>query len=882
MTFEVIPPRDVSFYGSPESHGALCHLCPLKGGAFVPPSAPTGKLRLVLIGEGPGRRESLRREPFVGQTGDYLNQSLRDVGLDRADIHVTNAALCQPETDQEAERSAECCAPRLLRELAALPKDVPIATLGRAATRAVIGVKAIFLARGFVWTARDLATSVTSAEASLKKAEKEGKKIDDARLRLDTVKGRHALAGRTVLPTLHPTFAFIHSEVWSVIFNIDMDRIARWVRGELTYDMLADKVERVTSLSALRRKKRVFLVTDNVEEIEAASKILGKEVGCDIETERIKPLSPLLAQIYTVQISDGDRSIVIAPWDKKRHAAVLDKFLAGRTVVFHNGFVFDSVALNRDGVTLEGAQIEDTLTAHHSFGSVFPQKLDHVVSTFTDSSPWKVRFGVRGAEEKGLATQQGEEGALEEYGACDAILTVKAWRAMQADLAPERAVYEFDKRRSLLYKSLQVTGYPVDRRRKRLLSKLLKLRAAALKGRLRHLARRPDFQPSKLGDVRRVLFGTLRAPMLNPTKTGLASTSNATLESLRTGDKGDETKPTRVARFAEGLLNWRTALKSKGTYVDTVQVHASDGRAHYTFKPFGVITGRPASRILSAPRWSQSLPERVREIYYAQKGRTLVYFDLAQAEGRFAANLSADVNFIAACAKDIHTTNAKILFPDAREVLEKDPKGKNCPRHSEKGNARAACACGKPFRDVTKNGFFAIIYQAHESKVLSFLRSQGFAMELDQVEAMFAAVRDVYSTYDAYVKTNLRFVEKNGYIRTALKGRMIRMGFHPKPSDTANLPIQSGIADVMDTRLLDIIVPGLPKGTPSVKGAQMIMHHYDSATFDTPNEQVEEVRSLIEGCWKAPVKLEESIVCRKACEFLLPAEVKTGKRWSEL
>jgi uracil-DNA glycosylase family 4 len=874
MAFEPIPPRNVEWYGRPQDHGAKCGQCPLNGSVFVPYSPPTKKLKLVLVGEGPGRKECLQRTPFVGPTGQILNEELRAVGLDREEAWVTNATLCVGETDQENERAAECCAPRLLGELAALPSDVPIIAMGKAATRAVLGVKSILIARGFVWMARDFSASVTAGEVALRKAEKENKKVDEVKLRLDTVRGRHALAGRTVFPALHPTFAFIHSEVWADIFRIDLDRAARWIRGELNEDMLADKVERVTSLSSLKRKKRTFLVTDNVDEIRGAMKLLGKEVGCDIETERLKPLSPLLVQIFTVQISDGDRSIVIAPWDKARHAAVLDEVLAGRTVVFHNGWIFDSVALNRDGVTLAGAQLEDTLTAHHAVASCFPQKLDHVVSTFLDSSPWKVRFGVRGAEEKGLAPTQGEEGDLETYAATDAVVTIKAWRAMQADLAPERAVYEHDKRRSVLYKSLQVAGYPVDKRRKRLLSKLLKRRAASLKGRLRQLARRPNFQPSKLGDVRRVLFHTLRAPMLNPTATGLASTSNATLESLRTGDKGDDTKETRVARFAEGLLNWRVALKSKNTYIDTVQVHP-DGRAHYTFKPFGVITGRPASRILSAPRWSKALPERVREIYKAEPGRALAYFDLAQAEARFAAALSGDANFLAAVAKDIHTANAKILFPDQREMLERDPKGKHCPRHSDSGNARAVCNCGKMYRDVTKNAFFAIIYQAHPSKVLSYLRSQGFPVELDQVEVMFAAVRDIYADYDKYVKDNVRFVEKNGYIRTAIMGRMVRIGFHPKPTDVSNLPIQSGIADVMDLRLLNVIVPSLPSG------AKMIMHHYDSATFDVAVKDVDRVQRIVEDCWKEPVRLKDSIVCRGEREFLLPAEVKCGKRWSD-
>jgi uracil-DNA glycosylase family 4 len=802
--FTFTPPRDLSFYGDARKHGALCNICPLQGSQIVPYSPPAEgrKLKLILVGEGPGRREELEKKPFVGPTGRRLDEELGDVGLDRDAMWVTNAALCSSDNDKDNERAAECCAPRLLRELAALPADVPIVPLGKAATRSVLGVKSILLARGFVWTARDLTDSIKSAEAGLRKAQREGAKkvarlrdakIREAKLRLEVLTWRHKLAGRTVLPTLHPTFAFIHNEAWQPIFSVDFIRIARWVKGELTADMLADNVRRVNSLKELAETERTFVVTDSVDDIDAVSAMLGPEVALDIETERMKPLNPLAVPVLCVQISDGKRGLVIAPWESARHAAALTRLIKGRTVIMHNGYCFDSVVLSRPdvGVSFEGVNIEDTLTAHHAFASVYPQRLDHVVGTFLDSSPWKIKFGVRGAEEKGLAPAHGEVDELFEYGAVDAFVTKLAWDAMQNDLEPERSVYEFDKRRSLLYRSLQVVGYPVDRRRRALLSKLLKRRAAALKGRLRRIAHKPHFQPSKLADVRKVLFGTLKAPLLNPTATGLAGTSNATLESLRTGDlrgegTSDKTRATRIGHFCETLLNWRVTLKCKNTYVDTVPVSPRDGRAHYNFKPFGVWTGRPGSRILSAPRWSKALPERFREIFCAGPGRIIVYFDLAQAEGRAAANLSGDPNFIAACAKDLHTKNALILFPAAKEKLERDPKGKNCPRHSSSGNARAACDCGKPFRDVTKNAGFAIIYQAAVAKVFTYLRSQGFPVELGDVEAMFSAMRETYQTHQMWVETLLRFVEQNGYMRTALKGRLMRYGFHPKPTDVSN------------------------------------------------------------------------------------------------
>ena len=896
MSGEPVPPRDITFYGDPRKHGARCDICPLANTDYVPYAPPEKKLKLIIVGEGPGRREIMQKTPFCGVTGEILNDELRDAGIDRGEAWVTNSALCAGYSDKDNERAAECCAPRLLKELAALPKDVPILTLGKAATRAVLGVKSILLARGFVWTARDLTKSVDGAEAAVRKADrgkKDAPKVE-TRLRLATLKERAKLAGRTVLPMLHPTFAFIHNEAWAPIFHVDLYRAARWLRGELTQDMLEDNIKQVKTIAQLKKRKRVFLVTDDIEDIDRVAKLLGPEIACDIETERLKPLSPLLARTLTVQLSDGDRGLVIGPWDPRRHAKALTRFLKGRTVVFHNGYNFDHLALERDGVSLAGAHIEDTLVAHHAFASQYPQKLDHVVATFCDSSPWKVRFGVRGAEEKGRAPTHVQEDELAEYGAVDAFVTIKAWRAMQADLEPERAVYEHDKLLGVQGKNMQAVGFRVDRKRRRFLSNGLKLRAAALKGRMRMISGRPNFQPTRLGEVRKVLFGTLRAPMLNPTATGLASTSNATLEVIRTGGAGtarrgpadtveasgpidSETRQTRAGRFAEALLRWRVAEKINGTYVKAVSIHP-DGRAHYNWRPYGTNSGRFSCRLQSCPRWSTAIEDRPREMYVASPGCVLKYFDLSQAEARMAANLSGDTNFIATCKGDVHTGNAKILFPqpDALEMLTRDAKGKHCPQHGESPKAGAACNCGKPYRDIAKNAGFAVAYLAEAPTVFAYLRAHGFPVELDDVETMLSALKSSYRRYYEYVAENVAFVEKHGYLRTALVGRVRWFGFHPKPQEIANMPIQSGIADVMNTRLLEM-QDALRRPAPRVR---LVAQVHDAAIFDTPKGDAALVDALIVKTWAEPIRIKPSIVCREAREFLLPAEIKEGRRWS--
>jgi uracil-DNA glycosylase family protein len=49
------------------------------------------KQEFCFVGEQPGDQEDLQGVPFVGPAGQLLNKALREVGIDRASVYVTNA-----------------------------------------------------------------------------------------------------------------------------------------------------------------------------------------------------------------------------------------------------------------------------------------------------------------------------------------------------------------------------------------------------------------------------------------------------------------------------------------------------------------------------------------------------------------------------------------------------------------------------------------------------------------------------------------------------------------------------------------------------------------------------------------------------------------------
>jgi len=90
-----------------------------------------GDADLVLVGEAPGAREDEAGEPFVGRSGDVLDEALRDRGLGRGDVRITNCVRCRPPENRDPTgEELDNCRPYLEREIELLDPAV-VVTLGK-------------------------------------------------------------------------------------------------------------------------------------------------------------------------------------------------------------------------------------------------------------------------------------------------------------------------------------------------------------------------------------------------------------------------------------------------------------------------------------------------------------------------------------------------------------------------------------------------------------------------------------------------------------------------------------------------------------------------------------------------------------------------------
>ncbi len=73
---------------------------------------------VMFIGEGPGRDEDLKGEPFVGRAGLLLDKILAAIGFDRQTVYIANIVKCRPPNnrDPQPDEMTECM-PYLLRQI---------------------------------------------------------------------------------------------------------------------------------------------------------------------------------------------------------------------------------------------------------------------------------------------------------------------------------------------------------------------------------------------------------------------------------------------------------------------------------------------------------------------------------------------------------------------------------------------------------------------------------------------------------------------------------------------------------------------------------------------------------------------------------------------
>ena len=118
-----------------------CDLCGTRTNAV--PGKGNQNADIIFIGEAPGKNEDLYGEPFIGTAGKKLDDALKNAGLTRNSVYITNIVKCRPPKNRipnDVEKSM--CNEYLKDEIAIINPKI-ICLLGNTPYYSILGGKEI-------------------------------------------------------------------------------------------------------------------------------------------------------------------------------------------------------------------------------------------------------------------------------------------------------------------------------------------------------------------------------------------------------------------------------------------------------------------------------------------------------------------------------------------------------------------------------------------------------------------------------------------------------------------------------------------------------------------------------------------------------------------
>ena len=93
---------------------------------------------VMFVGEGPGQREDEQGLPFVGRSGELLEQLLGEIGLGRNDVYIGNVVKCRPPNNRDPRPDEIDACKGYLRTQLQLIQPKVVVTLGNFSSKLLL------------------------------------------------------------------------------------------------------------------------------------------------------------------------------------------------------------------------------------------------------------------------------------------------------------------------------------------------------------------------------------------------------------------------------------------------------------------------------------------------------------------------------------------------------------------------------------------------------------------------------------------------------------------------------------------------------------------------------------------------------------------------
>ncbi len=571
----------------------------------------------------------------------------------------------------------------------------------------------------------------------------------------------------------------------------------------------------------------------------------AREVVVDVETTSTDPFRAELVGI-SVSLEEG-RAYYLPCNGRLGKGAVLRALkphLEGKDIkIVGQNIKYDMEVLAESGIRIESPAFDTMVAAYvvnpekpsFSLDSLSMEYLKHKMVPISD---------LIGTGPRKITMREVPIERVRDYSCEDADVTLRLKKILEKELQAkglDELFYEIEVPLIPVLARMETNGVFVDRRVLDEMSGEFRERMDKLSEQIYGMAGE-RFNLDSPKQLSKVLFQKLKLPVQKRTKTG-ASTDVSVLEKLA-----------RLHDLPKTLLDYRQMAKLTSTYADALPclINPKTGRIHTSFNQAAAATGRLSSsnpNLQNIPVRTE-LGRRIRGAFVPEKeGWLLLSADYSQIELRIFAHLAREEAMMEAFhqGEDIHAYTASLIF-------------------------------GIPVAEVTdemryraKAVNFGIIYGQQ-----AYGLSNQLNISVSEAESFLQQYYARYPSVKRYMDETVARAEETGFVTTLFNRRREIPQLKSSSANqrqngrrmAINTPIQGSAADIIKVAMVHIDRRLREMGLK----AKMIIQIHDELVFESPQDEVEPLRTMVAEEMESVIKLSVP----------LKADTKVGTNWAEI
>ena len=598
--------------------------------------------KLMIVGEAPGKYENEQGVPFVGPTGELLNQCLFKAGINRNECYLTNVSKFQPPfNDFDKLHLIGVDLGKSVQEL--WDNEIKvfnpncILAVGDRALQALCGVSGILNYRGSILTAIDAKTKVVPT-------------IHPAAL---FPKGRDRDSGEDEAGALP----------WTYLKLIEHD-IQRAGEESLTRELKLPERDLIVAHNSLdvfrffREYQHLDKACNDIESINCVPVCTG------FAFNKWHAMSiPLLTRIGNVKITDMGLNEIVECW------RIVDEQLRRLKLIGHH-YKYDDYKQSLIGFYMPNVYSDTLIKTRVLFPEMPKKRLNDISSIWTREPFYK-------EEGKEFKIGKDKPERLLKYNGKDCAVNFEVDEAQDQDLLDlqERYnipmmdyYYNYQMKKHKMYLMMEQVGFKVDHARQ----KELRVKYTALQAEVHArlvAAIGDEINVKSPPQKKRLLYDIMKFKYMkkNPT-------AEETIVSLINNHcKGPKTK---YKSILEDILEESRIRDQKSRYINFRPDY--DDRCKTIFNPIATETTRTSTGVVKVPMRPKGekvglsfhtiakhgrLAKDIRSMFICDPGYVMIKADSSQAEARVVAVLSEDWELLEAFDKvDIHRRTAGLLY----------------------------------------------------------------------------------------------------------------------------------------------------------------------------------------------------------------------------